>query len=116
MGWISSTSVTPTEILASSHYVKQGITIASGAGALVKGQVVAQHNTGVASGCFADYDNAGSGGLDVAKGILCDAFDATASGVMGSMYTHGTVYEDRLTGLDANAKTDLKGILFVNEK
>jgi len=115
MGWISSDSVTPTEILASSHYVKQGITIASGAGALVKGQVVAQNNTGVSSGCYSDYNDGGSGGLDVAAGILCDAYDATASSVQGAMYTHATVVEERIVGLDANAKTDLKGILFVHE-
>jgi hypothetical protein len=91
-----------------------GITIASGAGALVKGQVVAQNNTGVASGHYSVYNNAGSGGLDVAKGILTDAFDATASGVQGSIYIHGVIYEVRCTGLDTTAKSDLKDITFVS--
>ncbi len=114
MGWITSTDVTPTEILASDHIVVRSITIASGAGVLNKGQVVGQYATGVNSGNFAAYDNSVSNGLQVATGILADKVDATASGAQGAMYVHGFIYEESTFGLDASAKTDLTDITFIH--
>lgn len=115
MGWITDTTVTPTEILASDHFITQSVTIASGAGALSKGQVVGQYNTGTTSGQFNKYDDSVSNGLNVAVGILADKVDASSSGAQGVILTHGKVYTERTFGLDANAKTDLKDIVFVNE-
>jgi len=116
MGWIDTTTADPTEILVSGHGTEErlSITIASGAGALAKGTVIAQYNTGAASGTFGAYNDAGSNGLNTAKGILSDKVDATASGAQGNMYVHGTFYESKLTGLDSNAKTDLKGCIFLD--
>lgn len=115
MGWIDSTDVTPTNILASDHFVARSITVASGAGVLSKGQVVGQYNTGVNSGNFAKYDDSVSNGLQVAKGILTDKVDASASGAQGAMYTHAVLVEENTFGLDANAKSDLKDITFISK-
>ena len=116
MGWISSESADPTEVIVGSHGTEQrlSITIASGAGILAKGTVLAQYSATANSGAFAAYSDAGSNGLAVAAGILTDKVDASASGAQATMYTHGEFYESKLTGLDTNAKTDLKNCTFVN--
>jgi len=116
MAWIDTTSADPTEIIVAGHGTeqRQSITIASGAGSLAKGVIVAQYNAGTNSGTYGEYNNTGSNGLDVAKGILCDKSDASSSGVQANMYTHGMFYESKLSGLDSNAKTDLKGCVFVD--
>ena len=117
--YLDTDTYTPTEILASSHGTeqRQTVTIASGIGVLEKGTVLGQYNTGVNSGCYGAYSDADIGtlGLGVAKGILSDKVDATASGVQSTMYTHGNFYEERLIGADANAKSDLKNCVFVHE-
>lgn len=117
--YLDTDSYTPTEILASGHGTEERlvVTIASGVGVLVKGTVLGQYNTGVKSGCFGAYSDADVGtlGLGIAKGILSDKVDATASGVQATMYVHGTFYAERLIGCDANAKTDLKNCVFINE-
>lgn len=104
-----------TEILVSAHGSEQRepIVIASGIGVLVKGTVLGQYNTGANSGSYGVYNNTGSNGLDVARGILSDRVDASSSGVRSSMYRHGTFFKERLTGLDSAAETDLKACIFV---
>lgn len=116
MGWIDTTTVNPTEVLVSSHGTEKrlSITIASGTAALVKGTVLGQYNTGTNSGTFGAYNNAGSSGLDTAKGILTDAVDASSSGVQATMYTHGEFYRSKITGIDSAAESDLKNCTFVD--
>ena len=114
MGWISSTTATPTEILASDHYVARSITVASGAGVLAKGTVMGQYNTGSTSGTHASYDNSVANGLQVAAGVLTDKVDASSSGAQGAIYVHAVLVEELLTGLDTTAKSDLKDITFVH--
>lgn len=116
MSWIDTETADPTEILVSGHgtEVRLSITIASGAGALAKGTVVGQYNTGANSGTFGAYSNTGASGLDTAKGILTDKADASSSGAQATMYNHGTFYRVKLTGLDSNAETDLKNCVFVD--
>ena len=112
-----STERDTTEILISGHGSDQRepIMIASGIGVLVKGTVLGQYNTGANSGMYGAYKDADVGtlGLGVARGILSDRVDASSSGVRASMYRHGTFFKERLTGLDANAETDLKNCVFV---
>ena len=51
-----------------------------------------------------------------AKGILYEDIDVTDGAAAGSIVTKGKVYEDRLpAAAESDAKTALKGIIFVNQ-
>jgi len=117
MGFFDTSTYTPTEILVSEHGSerREGITIASGVGILVKGTVLGKYHSGTNSGTFNAYHNEVTDGRGVASGILADKVDATSSGVLSTMYTHGTFYTERLTGLDSSAMSDLKDCVFINE-
>lgn len=116
MGYMDSTTYTPTEQAVSEHGLeaRRSVTIASGIGSLAKYTVLGQYNTGTNSGTFNAYSNTGSSGLDTAKGILADTVDATSSGVNSMMYTHGIFYREKMIGLDSNAESDLKNVEFVD--
>lgn len=86
-----------------------------GASGIPAGQVVARR---ASDGYYVKYDDAVTGGPNVAVGVTLDpiTFDAsaTASGPSGVGTQAGrvciggaTLYYDRLTGVDANALTDL---------
>lgn len=73
------------------------------------GRVLARNSV---SGYYERYDNGASSGLDTATSVNLDAVDATdfpsATGtVLARAVFGGELYESKLTGLDANAKTDL---------
>lgn len=65
-----------------------------------------------ASGIYDRYDNAGSGGLEVAAGVLFEAVKAeefaggTGTAVARCIFG-GEVFKDKLVGLDTAAETDL---------
>ncbi len=79
----------------------------------VAGTVLAKQTS---TGKIVRYDNGGSDGADTAIGILGYQVDAQSVGatpldVIIDYCIHGVVYEANLTGLDANAKTDLAGAI-----
>lgn len=71
------------------------------------------------SGKLCRYENARIDGGEVAIGIIEEQIDSkTVNGVthdiIASYIVHGLVYEAQCVGLDANAKTDLKGqVIFI---
>ena len=80
----------------------------------VAGQVMAKQTS---TGKLVRYNGAGSDGADTAVGILGEQVDkaeigATPIDVVVSYAVHGVVYESACVGLDADAKTDLKNIIF----
>jgi len=87
-------------------------------GTYAKGTVLAQNTSTLK---YAAYDDEGSTGLEVAKGILQYGVlvsnglvtfgESTASETSAPMYTAGTFYVPELTGLDANGLADLQGRL-----
>lgn len=80
----------------------------SGSGMLEAGTVVARNSV---SGFYEEYDNGASSGLDTAVGVTLDDLDfpaATGGTKALRVCVGGRVYKDKLTGLDANAETDLK--------
>ncbi|MBC7328855.1 head decoration protein [bacterium] len=98
--------------LASGHGLdaRIPITIASGY-KLTAGTVLGKIT---ASGKYGPYDDTATDGRETAVGILAEDVDATNSDVGTWMIVHGVVKESALTGLDANAKADLKGqIIFI---
>jgi len=98
------TADTPTDIF----YTVEGrvhikVTFASGH-TITKGMVVAEIT---ASHKYGEYDNSGGGGLEVAAGVAADDYDASAADEIGMVWIHGTFVAAKLTGMDANARTDL---------
>lgn len=69
-----------------------------------------------ASGKYGPYDNAASDGTEVAAGILFNTIGVRAGQEQAAtaMLVHGFVDAAKLTGLDANARADLKLIHFKN--
>ncbi len=81
----------------------------------VAGQVVAKQTS---TGKIVKYNSGGSDGADVAVGILGEQVDGTTIGstpidVVIDYAIHGVVYESACVGLDADAKTDMKNIIFI---
>lgn len=92
----------------------RSITVVSGAGALVSGTVLAKRTAPAGSlNKYDAYDDSLASGLNTARGILLNAADSTNGDVLASLFTHGVVRSGSLTGLDANARTDMSEIQFV---
>lgn len=69
----------PYEVLfseANGSLSREGITVASGAGILAAGTVVAKIT---ATGKYVAYDNAGTDGSETAAGVLLQGVDATSA-------------------------------------
>ena len=64
-----------------SRYSRENIVIVAGSGPLPTGTVLGKIS---ASGKYGVYDNAGSGGVEVAAAILAEPVDATAGDVTGA--------------------------------
>lgn len=87
-----------------------GVILAYNSNGYKAGTVLAKNTV---SGEYAAYNDAGASGLGTAAAILFDDvaatdFPSTAQGVSVVAIFGGEVYKDQLTGLDANAITDLK--------
>lgn len=69
-----------------------------------------------ATGLYGPYDNAATDGREVAAGHLLASLNVgTLTEIGGAILIHGFVTEAKLPanhGLDANAKTDLRGIYY----
>lgn len=85
------------------------IRVAYSATKIAAGTLLARNSV---SGYYQAYSDIGASGIDTAVGILfhdieVEDFNGLTS-TAAQMITKGNVYEAKLTGLDANAKTDLK--------
>jgi hypothetical protein len=98
----------PTLIARNRHLASlMGIRLAYDAAGYAMGVTLARNST---SGLYQKYDDNAASGLNTAVGILyCDVPADAASGTdVAQMLVKGEVYESKVTGLDANGKTDLK--------
>lgn len=108
----AKTTDTPTSIFeVIEGRVPLRVTFASGQ-TITKGMAVAEIS---ASHKYGEYDNSGGGGLEVCKGIAADDYDASAGDEIGYIWIHGTMIAANLTGVDANAVTDLGIKKFLND-
>lgn len=99
----------PIIIAANRHLaILHGVRLAYSATGYSAGQVLARNSV---NGLYAQYDDGGASGLDTAKAILLEGLQAedmvAASGAVVPALFGGEVFESKLVGLDANAKTDL---------
>lgn len=85
------------------------VRLAYDAGGYKAGQVLGRVT---ASGNYADYNDAGSGGVETAAAILfedvpVELFPSASGTALARGIFGGEVFESKLTGLDANGKVDL---------
>jgi hypothetical protein len=97
------------ELLASTaRFTQKGVTLAPGQGILKLGTMMAQRTSDKK---WVAYSNAGSGGADVARGVLRRGVDTgtdTAGRVFqGNIVVSGILKLDRVVGSDSAAVADL---------
>lgn len=102
---------TGREILAGDHPKpkKRGITLKGGQGILLAGTVLAQKSS---DKLYYVYNNGGSGGLEVATGVLAYTVDTGASAAVNfgaNQYKGGCFKTTLLSGMDSAALVDLNG-------
>jgi hypothetical protein len=97
------------ELLASTaRFTQKGVTLAPGQGIVMLGQVMAQR---ISDKKWVKYNNGGSGGAEVARGVLRRGVDTGADTdarvFQGNIVISGILKLDRITGSDSAAVADL---------
>lgn len=93
---------------ASGTRSREEVTIDASAGAMVAGTVVSKLT---ASGKYVAYDDVGTDGSEVAAGVLYAAVSDLAVDQKAVVIVRDAeVAENRLTGVNANAKVDLAAL------
>lgn len=101
--------VDPEILYSTVGFTQKGVTLGSGVGVLAAGTVLAQKTSDKK---YYPYNNSGTGGLDVARGVLrrpCDT-GTTASAAndqVSNMVIAGILKYGMVVGADAAALTDL---------
>jgi hypothetical protein len=109
-GFTSPThNYTDPEILYSTaRFTQNGVTIAGGQGILPAGTVLAQKTSDKK---YYVYDNAGSGGLDFAAGVLRRAVDTSTGDQLGNIVISGILKLNLVSGADSAALTDMGAVV-----
>lgn len=105
-GFTSPTATyTDTEIAYSAIGLTQkGVTLAGGQGVLPAGTLLAQKTS---DKLYYAYNNAGTGGIDTARGVLRKDADTTSGPQQANIVIQGILKLSTLHGVDAAALTDL---------
>ncbi len=107
-GYTQGASFTDPEILYSyAGFTQKGVTVAGGQGILPAGTVLGQKT---ADKKYYVYDNAGSGGVATARGVLRRAVDTGAAGAgdqLANIVIAGILKNSLVSGADSAALTDL---------
>lgn len=97
-----------TQLIAKSiqRLVTMPVRLAYNASGYVAGEALARDP---ADGFYKKYSDAGGSGVNTAVCILAETIDAgESSGTKLAVgITHGELYNDKITGMDANGRTDL---------
>lgn len=94
----------PELLYSTAGFTQKGVTLAGGQGILPIGTVLARRTS---DKLYVVYNNAGSGGAEVAAGILRRGVDTTAGPVQANMVIAGIVKNSLVSGADSAAITDL---------
>lgn len=104
-GYNTGNQSTDPELMASMDgYLQKGVTVASGQGILPIGTVLGRKTSDKK---YYVYDNAGSGGVEVARGILRRAVDTSSGDQLANIVYRGVVKLSLVSGADSAAITDL---------
>jgi Bacteriophage lambda head decoration protein D len=110
--WKGNVSNDPELLYSTARFTQKGVTLAAGQGVLPLGTVLAQRTSDKK---WIKYDNAGTGGAGVARGVLRRGIDTgtdTSPGApeyQGNIVISGILKLPLLVGLDAAAIADLNG-------
>jgi hypothetical protein len=99
----------PEILFSTATFTQVGVTLAGGQGVIAAGTVLAQKT---ADKKYYVYSNAGSGGIDTARGVLRKAADTGLAGSpdqQGNMVISAILKLSLIVGADAAALTDLGG-------
>lgn len=103
-----NTADDPELLYSSERFTQKGVTLAPGQGVLPLGTVLAQRT---ADKLWVKYNNAGSGGADVARGVLRRGVDtgadSSAKVYQGNIVISGILKNALLVGMDSSAIADL---------
>lgn len=115
---VTDASYTPREVRfagCEDKFIRFGVIVAEGEGALPEGSILGEITSGDDDGKFALYDPTGTDGREVAKCILAQSIDATSAEVHTSAYVAGIFRESALGAeFDANAKNNLNARSYWN--
>lgn len=103
----TQTFTDPEILYSTAAFTQKGVTIAGGQGVLAAGTLLAQK---ASDKKYYAYNNAGSGGIDVARGVLrrpCDTGAAGSADQLGNIVIQGILKLALIVGADAAALTDL---------
>ncbi len=107
-GYWKGNEYTDPEILYSTvGFTQKGVTLAGGQGILPAGTVLGQKTSDKK---YYAYDNAGSGGIGTARGVLRKAVNTGTAGApdqLGNIVIAGILKLNMVSGADAAAITDL---------
>ncbi len=110
-GYSKGPVYTDPEILYSyAGFTQKGVTLAGGQGILPAGTVLGQKT---ADKKYYVYDNAGTGGVGTARGVLRRAVDTGTAGAadqLGNIVIQGILKLSMVSGADAAAITDLGAV------
>ena len=98
---VTTEQLSADDLIGGSHgHIEMPVTLASGAGALSRGQVLGRVT---ASGKYSVYDKDASDGTEEPRAILARPIDASAADATAVAYVHGEFNESALTGNGATA-------------
>ncbi len=108
-GYYKGPEYTDPEILYSTAaFTQKGVTLAAGQGILPAGTVLGRKTSDKK---YYSYNNAGTGGVDTARGILRRAVDtgtdAAGPDQLGNLVIQGILKLNMVSGADSGAITDL---------
>lgn len=108
-GYYKGPEYTDPEILYSTAaFTQKGVTLAAGQGILPAGTVLGRKTSDKK---YYAYNNAGTGGLDTARGVLRRAVDTgtdtAGADQLGNLVIQGILKANMVSGADSAAITDL---------
>ncbi|MFA7264887.1 MAG: head decoration protein [Candidatus Nanopelagicales bacterium] len=110
--WKGNTSYDPELLYSYARFTQKGVTLAAGQGILPLGTVLAQRTTDKK---WVKYDNGGSDGAGVARGVLRRGVDtgtdAQGHTYQGNIVISGILKSQLVVGLDSAAIADLNARL-----
>lgn len=108
-GFVSptATAVDPELLYSYAGFTQKGVTLAAGQGILPAGTVIGRKTSDKK---YYVYNNAGSGGVETARGVLRRAVDTGTAGSgdqLGNIVIAGILKLSMVSGADSAAITDL---------
>lgn len=106
----TASSTDPELLYSTAGFTQKGVTLAGGQGILPLGTVLARK---ASDKLYYVYDNGGSGGLEIPRGVLRRSVDTGSAGAatqLANMVIAGILKLDYVSGADSAAITELNAV------